>query len=209
MACVGLGVGPVTGLLSGSGQPDRIQTVSGMARSAATAAAPVGVSTAFFDDSQGTEAVRIDSAKLAQAVLAIPPVAEPIGLPLPPRYLRGGSIDQGVDYLAPGGTPLYAMGTGIIVKEGMSGFGPNAPFLQITEGPLAGRTVYYGHAGPNLVHVGAHVTVGQQISIVGHGIVGISTAPHLEIGFAPLGNRRAGRPMLDYLNQLVGHSTGR
>jgi murein DD-endopeptidase MepM/ murein hydrolase activator NlpD len=153
--------------------------------------------------------VGIESAKVAGALLAIPPVVDPLGLPLPVRYLTAGSIDQGVDYLAPGGTPLYAMGTGVIIKEGMSGFGPNTPFLQITEGPLAGRTVYYGHAGPDLVPVGAHVTVGQQIASVGSGIVGISTAPHLEIGFYPLGRRGAGRPMLDYLNQLVGHATGR
>lgn len=115
-------------------------------------------------------------------------------------------MDNGVDYSAPGGTPLYAMGTGVIVQMGSSGFGSNAPFLRITEGPLAGRTVYYGHAGPSLVKVGDHVTIGQQISIVGFGIVGHSTGPHLEIGFAPFSGN--GRPMLDYINKLVGHSTG-
>jgi murein DD-endopeptidase MepM/ murein hydrolase activator NlpD len=126
------------------------------------------------------------------------------GFPLPIRYLRRGTIDQGVDYLAPGGTPLYAMGTGIIIKAGISGFGPNAPVLQIIEGPLAGRTVYYGHAGPNLVSVGSHVVAGQQISIVGYGIVGLSTAPHLEIGFYPPGTMGSGRVMHNYLNGLLG-----
>jgi hypothetical protein len=29
-----------------------------------------------------------------------------LGLPLPIQYLRHGTVDQGVDYLAPGGTPL-------------------------------------------------------------------------------------------------------
>jgi murein DD-endopeptidase MepM/ murein hydrolase activator NlpD len=116
--------------------------------------------------------------------------------PLPVQFLRNPSIDQGVDFLAPGGTPLYAMGPGIIIQEGISGFGPNAPVLLITGGPLAGQTVYYGHAGPDLVKVGAHVTAGQQISAVGYGIVGISTAPHLEIGFWPPGNMTSGRAML-------------
>jgi murein DD-endopeptidase MepM/ murein hydrolase activator NlpD len=124
-------------------------------------------------------------------------------LPLPAQYLRNGTVDQGVDYSAPGGTPLYAMGSGTIIQEGLGGFGPNAPVLQITSGPLAGRTVYYGHAGPDLVPVGAHVVQGQQISVVGSGIVGISTGSHLEIGFLPLGPNGAGRSMLNYINGIL------
>jgi murein DD-endopeptidase MepM/ murein hydrolase activator NlpD len=125
-------------------------------------------------------------------------------LPLPTQYLHGGSIDNGVDYAAPGGTPLYAMGSGVIIQEGISGFGPNAPVLRITDGPLAGKTVYYGHSGPDLVRVGDHVVAGQQISIVGYGIVGISTGPHLEIGFWPVGQSGGGRPMLAYINSALG-----
>ncbi|TMM16631.1 MAG: M23 family metallopeptidase [Actinobacteria bacterium] len=130
-------------------------------------------------------------------------------LPLPLQYLKNGSVDNGVDYSAPGGTPLYAMGPGTIIQEGISGFGPNAPVLRITSGPLAGKTVYYGHSGPDLVHVGNQVVAGQQISIVGYGIVGISSGPHLEIGFWPVGGTGGGRPMLNYINSVVGHSTGR
>ena len=73
----------------------------------------------------------------------------PAGLPLPIQYLHNGAVDQGVDYVAPGGTPLYAMGSGTIIAAGISGFGPNTPVLQITSGRLAGRIVFYGHAGPN------------------------------------------------------------
>jgi len=129
------------------------------------------------------------------------------GLPMPEAYLHSAYIDQGVDYGAPGGTPLYAMGRGVIVAEGINGFGPNTPVLHITSGRLAGRTVYYGHAGPDLVPVGAQVTEGQQISAVGYGIVGISEGPHLEIGFYPLGGNGAGVTMKWYLDHLVGHST--
>jgi murein DD-endopeptidase MepM/ murein hydrolase activator NlpD len=142
----------------------------------------------------------------------LPDPAPPAAPPLPAQYLHGGSVDQGVDYLAPGGTPLLAMGPGVIIQEGgpgTSGFGPNIPVLQITAGPLAGKTVYYGHAGPNLVPVGTVVTAGQQIGVVGAGIVGISTAPHLEIGFWPIGSRGAGKAMLAYLDRLMGHPTGR
>ena len=72
-----------------------------------------------------------------------------VALPLPRQYITNGYVDQGVDYAAPGGTPEYAMGDGVIIGEGISGFGPNAPILQITSGPLKGLEVYYGHAGPN------------------------------------------------------------
>ncbi|GAC1320704.1 MAG: hypothetical protein NVSMB12_20530 [Acidimicrobiales bacterium] len=130
------------------------------------------------------------------------------GIPLPAQYLRNGYIDGGVDFSAPGGTPLYAMGTGTITMEGINGFGPNTPVLQITSGRLAGRTVYYGHAGPDLVGVGAHVVEGQQISSVGYGIVGISEGPHLEIGFYPPAGNGAGIAMRWYLDHLVGYPTG-
>lgn len=147
------------------------------------------------------------------AVVSVKPMAVPSSalavLPLPAQFIRGGSVDQGVDYIAPGGTPLYAMGPGIIIKSGISGFGPSCPVLLITGGPLAGRMVYYGHSGPNLVPVGAHVSQGQQISIVGYGIVGRSTAPHLEVGFYPPGGMGAGQAMLDYINGVSGHSTRR
>jgi murein DD-endopeptidase MepM/ murein hydrolase activator NlpD len=145
-------------------------------------------------------------AALLASSLAVPGgVVGPGGaaLPLPRQYLKNGSVDQGVDYSAPGGTPLYAMGSGTIIQEGIGGFGPDAPVLQITSGPLAGRTVYYGHSGPDLVPVGAHVVQGQQISVVGNGIVGISTGPHLEIGFLPLGHMGAGQPMLEYINAVL------
>ncbi|HEY3702213.1 MAG TPA: M23 family metallopeptidase, partial [Acidimicrobiales bacterium] len=142
------------------------------------------------------------------------PVSVPVsargqgGLPLPIQYLQNGTVDQGVDYAAPGGTPLFAMGPGTIIRAGMGGFGPDAPVLHIAAGPLAGRAVYYGHAGQNLVPVGARVAQGQQISTVGNGRVGISTGPHLEIGFYPPGPNGAGQAMLKYINSAVGHSTG-
>ncbi len=69
--------------------------------------------------------------------------------------------------------------------HGIGGFGPSAPIIHC-DSPLAGYGyVYYGHAGPgNSVPVGTHVSQGQVVSEVGSGIVGISTGPHLEIGFA-------------------------
>ncbi len=95
------------------------------------------------------------------------------------------SLDQGVDIAAPGDTPEYAVCSGTIVLHGIGGFGPWAPVLHC-DSPVGGYDyVYYGHAGPaNQLPVGTHVGAGQVMSSIGPGIVGISTGPHLEIGFA-------------------------
>jgi murein DD-endopeptidase MepM/ murein hydrolase activator NlpD len=95
------------------------------------------------------------------------------------------SLDQGVDISAPGGTPEFAVCSGTIVLHGIGGFGPWAPVLHC-DSPVGGYSyVYYGHAGPaNQLPVGTHVGAGQVMSEIGPGIVGISTGPHLEIGFA-------------------------
>jgi murein DD-endopeptidase MepM/ murein hydrolase activator NlpD len=95
------------------------------------------------------------------------------------------SLDDGVDIAAPGGTPELAVCSGTIVLHGIGGFGPSAPVLHC-DSSLAGYDyVYYGHAGPgNWTPIGTHVSQGQTISQVGYGIVGISSGPHLEIGFA-------------------------
>jgi murein DD-endopeptidase MepM/ murein hydrolase activator NlpD len=111
------------------------------------------------------------------------------------------SLDDGVDIAAPSGTPELAVCSGAIVLHGIGGFGPSAPVLHC-DSPLAGHDyIYYGHAGPgNWVGVGTHVKQGQVISEVGSGIVGISTGPHLELGFAdssgsPIGTSSAGQMM--------------
>jgi murein DD-endopeptidase MepM/ murein hydrolase activator NlpD len=107
------------------------------------------------------------------------------------------SLDQGVDISAPGNTPLLAVGSGTIVLHGIGGFGPSAPVLHLD----SGQYIYYGHAGPgNMLPIGTHVSAGQVISEVGAGIVGISSGPHLEIGFCdasgtPLGGGTASQMM--------------
>jgi murein DD-endopeptidase MepM/ murein hydrolase activator NlpD len=95
------------------------------------------------------------------------------------------SPDDGVDISAPGDTPEYAVCSGTIVLHGIGGFGPWAPVLHCDSLIDGYSYIYYGHAGPaNQLAVGTHVSAGQVMSSIGPGIVGISTGPHVEMGFA-------------------------
>jgi murein DD-endopeptidase MepM/ murein hydrolase activator NlpD len=119
------------------------------------------------------------------------------------------SLDNGVDISAPGGTPELAVCSGTIVLHGIGGFGPDAPVLHC-DSPVGGYSyVYYGHAGPaNQLPIGTHVGAGQVMSEVGPGIVGISTGPHIEIGFCDASGGLLGPGTAGTMQSLLAASYG-
>jgi hypothetical protein len=109
-------------------------------------------------------------------------------LPLDARYMRQlGRTDDGVDIeTAPEGAAVYSIAPGVVVAVASDpgGFGPNYPVVLVTEGPLSGHYIYYGHVAASLVHTGQRVLAGQPLAIVGHtgDAAGLGHG-HIEIGF--------------------------
>ena len=115
--------------------------------------------------------------------------------PYGPRALSGEmKLHPGVDYGAPTGTKVFAIGDGTVVKsiKGCKdpgfygdrscggGFG-NVVYIKHTTQTPAGEDIYsiYAHLNKNNMKVGDSVTAGDSIGTVGSS--GSSTGPHLHL----------------------------
>ena len=86
---------------------------------------------------------------------------------------RWGRLHAGVDLAAPYGTPIRAVGAGVVVAAGPEGGYGNAVLIDHGNGFLT----HYGHMSAIAVHPGQHVTAGEPIG--NEGSTGHSTVPHL------------------------------
>ena len=85
------------------------------------------------------------------------------------------SMHTGLDFAAPRGTPIYAVGAGVVTFSARNGAYGN--MIEITHGD--GYKTRYAHAHSLLVNKGDLVSKGQQIATVGS--TGRSTGPHLHL----------------------------
>lgn len=93
-------------------------------------------------------------------------------------YKAGGSLwssgsHSGVDFRAPSGSSVVAVGAGTVVEAGWGGAYGNNIVIRMNDGSYT----QYGHLASIGVSVGQRVTPGQQIGLSGS--TGNSTGPHL------------------------------
>jgi hypothetical protein len=113
--------------------------------------------------------------------------------------LQPKRIDEGVDYAGAG--PLLAVGSGAIrVTSGPGWPGNTFIALQLDQGPLAGRIIYYAENVTPTVTVGQHVNVGDVVGVL-H-----DAYPNLEIGWA--GGGLLGGTLGDALARSTGGDAG-
>ncbi|MFL6162909.1 MAG: M23 family metallopeptidase [Jatrophihabitantaceae bacterium] len=90
--------------------------------------------------------------------------------------MRWGVMHEGIDLAGPMGSPIVAVGDGVVVAAGpAAGFG-----LWVVIAHDNGDYSVYGHMYHYYVTVGQHVTAGEHIADIGAN--GQSTGPHLHFG---------------------------
>lgn len=94
----------------------------------------------------------------------------------------GGRRHQGIDLMAPSGTPAYAIASGV-VRTTSSGAGGISLYLRATDG-----TVYfYAHNSSNVARNGQRVQAGDLIAKVGSSGNASASGPHVHFEQAPGG----------------------
>lgn len=116
-----------------------------------------------------------------------------------PYGFRWGRPHQGIDLAAPTGTPIQAAEGGrVVYSSWKQGYGN---FVAVDHGH--GMETHYAHCSKILVHVGQHVSKGQQIAKVGN--TGNSTGPHLHFEVVANGIHRNPVKFLNH-NLAVVHN---
>jgi murein DD-endopeptidase MepM/ murein hydrolase activator NlpD len=94
---------------------------------------------------------------------------------------------QGIDLLAPAGTPLVAVASGHITRLSNQDRGRGGITLWLRD--ARGTAYYYAHNQHNLVHLGQRVHAGQVIARVGATGNAKGGPPHLHFQIHPGGSR--------------------
>ncbi len=102
--------------------------------------------------------------------------------PIGKASLTPERIDMGVDYAGTG--PLLALGNGVVTQVNPGGWGQYGNYMQyqLTDGPDAGKYIYYAEGITPTVKVGDKVSVGQ---VVANLIPGFHSG--IELGFGAAG----------------------
>jgi murein DD-endopeptidase MepM/ murein hydrolase activator NlpD len=118
-------------------------------------------------EGQAAGAVRGEGNAPLRWPVAMPRLSSPFGK-------RWGKDHEGIDMVAPIGTPVYAAAAGNVIYAGdqVHGYG-NMVVVKHKDGLVT----VYAHNSLLKVHVGDNVTTGQEIALVGD--TGRATAPHL------------------------------
>jgi murein DD-endopeptidase MepM/ murein hydrolase activator NlpD len=94
---------------------------------------------------------------------------------------------QGIDLLAPAGTPLVAVADGRITRASNRDLGLGGISLRLTD--RKGTSYYYAHNQRNLARIGQQVRAGQVIALLGASGNARGGPPHLHFQIHPGGGR--------------------
>jgi murein DD-endopeptidase MepM/ murein hydrolase activator NlpD len=109
---------------------------------------------------------------------------------------RGDHRHAGVDMMGRRGTPILAIESGRIIREGRQGNGA----LRIVMQGVSGSKFYYGHMSQDLVRAGQRVARGQVIGLMGDS--GSPGAVHLHFEFWKSGGESAAVPAEGLLHRV-------
>jgi murein DD-endopeptidase MepM/ murein hydrolase activator NlpD len=135
--------------------------------------------TAESESSKAAESSSSQASTAAQTTTATAGYTAPVtGVGIGTAYKVAGSMwssgyHTGVDFAAPTGTSLKAVGAGTVVSAGWAGAYGNQVVIKLADGYYA----QYAHLSSLSVSAGQSVTAGQQVGLSGS--TGNSTGPHL------------------------------